>query len=165
MNIPDIPKQSHVIVDTNILNYAIENISNECVELLRRCAGSKINGIIPANVLAEFIHVRMLTEAKQYGVSSGSNPARKLGEKPEIIRQFTRYASEIKNLLAIGLKVEPLLLEDYTTSLQIQQNFGLLTNDSLIISLAERLKITKIVTADKAFLSLPDFEIYSPSDL
>ena len=165
MNISDIPKQSHVIIDTNILNYAIENISKECVELLRRCAVAEINGIIPSNVLAEFIHVRMMTEAKGFGMNPGSNPARKLAEKPEIIRQLIRYPVEIKNLLDIGLKVEPLLLEDYLTSLRIQQNFGFLTNDSLIISLAERLKINKIVTADKAFMVLSDIEIYSPADL
>lgn len=165
MKISDIPNQSHIIIDTNILNYAIENISKECIELLRRCAVAEINGIIPSNVLAEFIHVRMMTEAKEFGMSTGSNPARKLAEKPEIIRQLKRYPSEIKNLLDIGLKVEPLLLEDYKTSLQIQQNFGLLTNDSLIISLADRLKVNKIITADKAFVVLTDFEIYSPADL
>lgn len=160
MNISEIPDKSRVIIDTNILLYAIENVSTECVELLRRCAVSEIYGIIPTNVLAEFMHIRMMAEAKDSGVNPGSNPARKLAEKPEIIRNLKRYHSEIRDLLEIGFKVEPVLLEDHTASLQVQQKYGLLTNDSLIVSLAERLRINKIVTADQAFLRIDGFEIY-----
>lgn len=160
MNISEIPDKSRVIIDTNILLYAIENVSTECVELLRRCAVSEIYGIIPTNVLAEFMHIRMMAEAKESGINPGSNPARKLAEKPEIIRNLKRYHSEIRDLLEIGFKVEPVLLEDHTASLQVQQKYGLLTNDSLIVSLAERLRINKIVTADQAFLRIDGFEIY-----
>lgn len=160
MNISEIPDKSRVIIDTNILLYAIENVSTECVELLRRCAVSEIYGIIPTNVLAEFMHIRMMAEAKDSGINPGSNPARKLAEKPEIIRNLKRYHSEIRDLLEIGFKVEPVLLEDHTASLQVQQKYGLLTNDSLIVSLAERLRINKIVTADQAFLRIDGFEIY-----
>ena len=160
MNISEIPEKSRVIIDTNILLYAIENVSTECVELLRRCAVSEIYGIIPTNVLAEFMHIRMMAEAKESGINPGSNPARKLAEKPEIIRNLKRYHSEIRDLLEIGFKVEPVLLEDHTASLQVQQKYGLLTNDSLIVSLAERLRINKIVTADQAFLRIDGFEIY-----
>ncbi|MBN8547189.1 MAG: PIN domain-containing protein [Ignavibacteria bacterium] len=165
MNISEIPDKSRVIIDTNILLYAIENVSTECVELLRRCAVSEIYGIIPTNVLAEFMHIRMMAEAKESGINPGSNPARKLSEKPEIIRNLKRYHSEIRDLLEIGFKVEPVLLEDHTASLQVQQKYGLLTNDSLIVSLAERLRINKIVTADKAFHRVDGLEIHSPSDV
>ncbi len=165
MNISEIPKHSHVVIDTNILLYAIENVSVECKELLRRCAVSEIYGVIPLNVLAEFMHIRMMAEAKECGLGSGSNPARKLAEKPEIIRKLKKYPSEIRNLLDIGVKVEPLLLEDHISSFQVQQKFGLLTNDSLIVSLAERLRIKKIVTADRGFHRLEGFSIYSPSDI
>lgn len=165
MNISEIPDKSRVIIDTNILLYAIENVSTECVELLRRCAVSEIYGIIPTNVLAEFMHIRMMAEAKDSGVNPGSNPARKLSEKPEIIRILKRYHSEIRDLLEIGFKVEPVLLEDHTASLQVQQKYGLLTNDSLIVSLAERLRINKIVTADKAFHRVDGLEIHSPSEV
>lgn len=165
MNLSEIPNKSRVIIDTNILLYAIENVSTECIELLRRCAISEIYGVIPSNVLAEFMHIRMMAEAKESGYSPGSNPARKLAEKPEIICSLKRYHSEIRDLLDIGMKVEPILPEDHIASLQVQQKFGLLTNDSLIVSLAERLRINKIVTADKAFHRVDGLEIHSPADV
>jgi predicted nucleic acid-binding protein len=165
MNLSEIAKNSFVIIDTNILNYAIEEVSYECTELLKCCAKSDIFGIIPSNILAEFIHVRMITEARELGLINGSNPARKLSENPAIVCQLKRYPTEIKNLLGIGLKIEPILVSDYLVSLQIQQKFGLLTNDSLIVSIAERLRINKIATADKAFNFLTEFEIYAPNDI
>lgn len=46
-----------------------------------------------------------------------------------------------------------------------KREFGLLTNDALLLAVADRLKIYSVASADKIFSSAPNFRLFSPDDL
>lgn len=164
MNLDDLRNGARVLIDANVLLYGQRRTSRQAIGLLQRCASGLIEGVITTVILAEFCHRRMIQEAQAQGVV-GSNPARALGERREILGQLSAYAEEVRDLVGGGLLVDPVLPEDFHLALEFQKSFFLLTNDSLNLSVARRLGINDIATADKGFDSAQDFIIYQPTDI
>ncbi len=107
----------------------------------------------------------MLLEAKSFGMLQGANPAKKLSENSNLIKSLSEYKDKINFLMNIGLIIEPIIKQDYSTALELQTLYGFMTNDSLLVSTALRLNIKNIATSDLAFNSLKAFTVHSPSDL
>jgi len=154
-----------VVLDTNILVYASQQKSEECAQLLARCARREVQGIVPIPVVAELMHTLMLIEARENGWIERSNPSRALSEKPERVRRLTNYEKQMREFMGIGLRLEPASTPDILEAMSIQREFGLLTNDALLVAAARRLNCSSIATADRAFKNLKKFKVYSPSDL
>ncbi len=165
MKLPKIEDGEIIVLDTNILVYANQQKSEQCAQLLSRCARREVQGVVPMPVVAELMHALMLIEARENGWIKGTNPSRALGEKPERVRRLTNYERQMREFFAIGLRLEPASSLDILEAMNIQREFGLLTNDSIIVAAARRLNCTAIASADRAFRPLKKFNIYSPSDL
>ncbi len=165
MNLLQIPHNQTVIIDTNIFVYANQRSSEQCIKLLQKCASDEIFGIIPVHILAELTHVLMLAEARDLGLINGANPAKQLSDAPQKVKALNRYEELIRDLLSIGLQLETLQREDFLTAMSIQRKYGLLTNDALFLAVAQRLRVTSIISADKNFRDIQSTILYSPDDL
>ncbi len=165
MNLSEIRAGEWVVIDTNILVYANQQKSAEAVQLLRRCAAREVLGIVPMPMVAELVHTLMLIEARENGWIEKSNPARALAEHPELIRRLSRYETQVREFLGIGLRIEPATTVDISEAMSIQREFGLLTNDALLLAVARRLNCSAIATADKAFESIRGVAVHKPEDL
>jgi predicted nucleic acid-binding protein len=99
MSLAEIPAGSRLLLDANILIYAKRGMSQQCRQLLQRCAQREIAGFITTIVAAEFCHRRMMQEAQSQGLA-GSNPARALGQNPALVRQLTQYRQDLEDLFA-----------------------------------------------------------------
>jgi predicted nucleic acid-binding protein len=165
MNLGQINSGELVVIDANILVYANQQKSKECVQLLNRCARGEVKAIVPMPMVAELMHTLMLIEARENGWINRPNPARVLSEKPELIQRLTNYEKQMRQFLGIGLRLESVVTVDLIEALSIQREFGLLTNDSLLVAIARRLNCDSIVTADSAFQKLKGFMVYAPEDL
>ena len=165
MQLPDIKDGEWVVIDTNILVYANQQKSAECAQLLRRCALRDVRAIVPMPMVAELVHTLMLIEARENGWIERSNPSRSLAEHPDAVRRLSRYETQMHEFLGIGLRLEPALPTDILGAMGIQREFGLLTNDALLVAVARRLNCTAVASADKAFRDLRGFLVYSPADI
>lgn len=164
MKLDDILGGSRVFVDANIFIYALQGRSMNCRKFLERCDGGSIEAMITTTVLAEISHRRMVQEAQQMGVNV-NNPSRYLSQKPHLVRQLANYADEIRDLLDGGLTIEMVRSEDFLVALELQKQYGLLTNDSLNLAVARRLGIHEIATADAGFNPVQGIIVYEPGDL
>ncbi len=164
MNIGLIKRGESVVVDANIIIYAIQRESEQCKKFLLRCADNDISGVLPVHILSEVMHILMIAEARDNGWITGVNPAKQLAEKPERIKNLYRYENLIKDLLAISLNIVSLENEDFLVAMRIQRETGLLTNDALLIAVAERLRIHAIASGDKGFNSIRLQLLYEPED-
>lgn len=142
MTLDQIPKNDIVLIDANIILYALRDKSAQCKRLIRRCVEREIFSVITSHILAEVTHRLMMVEAHENGWITGANPARQLSEQPERVKVLIRYEQAIKNLLAIGIRLEFLEKEDFITMMRVQRESGLLTNDALLVACAERLRGT-----------------------
>lgn len=165
MNLKRIPKQQTVIIDTNILFYASQRNSMQCVNFLEICAAGDISGIIPVHILAELTHVLMLAEARDLGLIKGSNPAKQLSQAPNKVKTLYRYEGLIRDLLSIGFRIETIEKSDFFTAISIQRLYGLLTNDALLIAVAKRLRVSAVASADNVFEYVKDISLYKPDDI
>ncbi|MCK9588327.1 MAG: type II toxin-antitoxin system VapC family toxin [Terrimicrobiaceae bacterium] len=164
MTLDDIINGSTVFIDTNVLVYARRGQSVQCRQLLSRCNTLAVHGVISGFVVAEFCHRRMMQEAQATG-RAPSNPARTLAQKPEMVRQLSVYAGDVRALLGGELALMEAGATDFAVALELQRQMGLLTIDSVNLAVARRLGINEIVTADSHFDHIQGLIVYKPDDL
>ena len=166
MNLDDIPNGSLCVIDTNVLLYAEQGISPQAQRLLRRVEKREIIGVLPQPVWQELTHKLMLAEAMMLGQVTGGNPAKQLGAKPEVIKRLTIYRDKVAALVTLGLGFEACTRTDlFEKALPLQEQYGLMTNDSVVAAMAIRLEADALVSADARFKVVTDLKVYAPSDL
>lgn len=166
VSLDDIPSGSLCVIDTNVLLYAEQNVSDQAQTLIRRCARSEVIGTLPQTVWQELTHKLMLAEAIMKGLVSGGKPAARLGMKPEAVRGLSLYRAKIQALVDLGLRFEACTLGDLTKAgFGLQEKYGLLTNDAVVLAVAIRLKADALASSDKAFHSVAEPPVYRPTDL
>ena len=165
MNLTMIEASDNLILDANIVLYAIQRKSDQCINLIARIAAGEVTCFVSTHILAEVMHVLMIEEARSTGSITGGNPARKLSENPGTVRSLFQYEFLFEDLLNIGLDIVEVTKGDLLDALNIQRQYGLLTNDSLIIAVSKRLGVTKLVSADSIFERVRNITLYTPDDL
>jgi predicted nucleic acid-binding protein len=166
MNLDDIPAGSLCVIDTNVLLYAEHGASLQAQRLLRRIERRDLLGVLPQPVWQELSHKFMIAEAQMLGHISGGNPARQLASKPEAVKRLALYRDKIKALATLGLGFEPCTKADLMDkAFELQERYGFLTNDSVILAIALRLDADALVSADTRFQVTKDVRVYAPSDL
>lgn len=164
MNLEDVLNGSRVFVDANIILYALDHKSPSCRQFLARCQSRAVEGFVTTITIAEVAHRRMVEEARANGLA-GSNPARALARRPDLIRQLRVYAEDVRDLLGGELNVDAVRPEDFYVALELQKQHGLLTNDSLNLAAAKRLGIQEVATADANFDAVQGVIVYKPGDI
>ncbi|MGH8528138.1 MAG: type II toxin-antitoxin system VapC family toxin [Gammaproteobacteria bacterium] len=166
MNLDDIPSGSLCVIDTNILLYAEQGVSDQSQRLIRRCARGDLIGTLPQTVWQEVTHKLMLAEAMTKGLVSGGNPAARLAAKPEAVRGLSLYRAKVQALVDLGFKFEPCTLDDLVkAAFKLQEKYALLTNDAVVLAVAIRLTADALVSGDKAFRPVTEIAVHSPTDL
>jgi predicted nucleic acid-binding protein len=166
MNLDDIQNGSLCVVDTNVLLYAEQGLSQQAQRLIRRCSTGDLIGVLPQTVWQELTHKLMLAEALMMERVSGPNAGRKLSRQPDTVKRLGLYKDKILALLNMGLGFEACMKEDLlVNAFRYQEQYGLLTNDSVIVAIAVRLKADVLVTADAAFQKISEIPVAMPSDI
>jgi len=165
MKLAEIRAGEWVVIDTNILVYANQRQSRECLEFLGRCAAGELRGVVPVPMVAELVHALMLIEARENNWVERSNPSRALAGRPDLVRRLSRYESQMREFLGIGLRIEPATAPDVLEAVRIQRETGLLTNDALLLATARRLNIEAVASADKMIARAEGFAVYAPEDV
>jgi predicted nucleic acid-binding protein len=154
-----------VAIDTNILVYANQHRSPDCIGLLKRCASGELQGVVPVPMVAELVHALMLIEARENNWVERANAARALAERPDLVRRLTRYEIQIREFFGLGLRIEPVGAGDILEAIRIQREAGLLTSDALLLAVARRLNCEAVASADKAIGRAPGFSVFAPADI
>lgn len=166
MTLDNVPVGSLCVVDTNVLLYAEQSVSEQAKRFVRRCGSGEVKAVLPQTVWQELAHKLMLAEALSRGLVSGGNPAAKLAAKPDAVRGLNLYRAKVKALLDLGFGFEPCQLGDLTErAFALQEKYGLLTNDAVVLAVALRLEADCLVSRDKGFGGVDELDLYYPTDL
>lgn len=161
----EIADGSRCVFDANVLIYAEEGHSQRARDLLDRCVRRAVTGIVPFAALLEVCHKFMLIEARARNQISGSNPARKLAARPEVVKTLHAYQAKLDTLLDMGMRIEEHPIADYTRALELQSAYGLLTIDSVILAAALRVGADHLVTTDTAFRGVEGLQVVIIDDV
>ena len=165
--LPRIPTASDVFVDSNILVYAIEGRSPQCLSLLERCLREKVTGICSYSVVIEATHQFMISDARKNGLlpAPGRSPAKYLKEHPQIVRSLRAYWADAQRIFSLNL----LFLEaDEAILKQAQlerEDTGLRTMDSVIVSHMREYGIGMLATNDADFERVAGIHVFQPTDI
>lgn len=162
----DIPPGTRLFVDANVMSYYVLRVrpfSELCDPLFRRAARRQITLHTGANVAADVIHRAMLSEAIiRFGVQS-QEAVTFLKTHPETVRQLEKYKMVPSWFTQARVNILPVTYREIHNSKQFRDTYGLLTNDSIILAMMSRYKITDLATNDRDFRRVPDIRLWTPS--
>jgi predicted nucleic acid-binding protein len=168
LGLVEVPAGARILIDANIFIYHFTGASGECTQFLERCERGEVVGVTGVHLLLEVLHRLMMIEAVVGGLVTPGDVARKLRERPEVVRRLHRYQEQVELILGMGIEVLPLEAGLIELSRPYREEHGLLVNDSLTLALVEGLGLEGLATADEGLLRLGDelpFHFYAPQDL
>ena len=153
-----------VFIDSTIFIYHFVGASAQCRRFLARCESLEIEGVTSTGILAEVTHRLMMIEAVAAGLVSPGNVARKLAERPEIVKKLGSYRRDVESISLMGIRIVGVGLSDLLKAHELQVRHGLLTNDSLVAAAALEIG-SPLATSDAAFGRVKGLTVLSPDDL
>jgi len=165
MNLDEVPQGERIYIDANILIYHFSRVSTECRSFLSRCESKQLEAFTGTHVLLEVAHRLMILEALHKALIFGGQPARRLKEKPEVIKGLSDYNLAVRQIPRMGVRVKALTPNIVKESETVRLQYGLLTNDSVSVAMMRKLRLTAIVTHDSDLLRITDLRAYRPQDI
>jgi predicted nucleic acid-binding protein len=158
-----IPSGADVLLDANILIYALLESSPQCRRLLNRCSSEDLCGITTVEIVNEVCHRLMLAEALHSGVITAGQ-AKLLRAKRAAISALSDYWVKTVQIFRLELLVIGLEEERIRRAHEMRTRYALLTNDSLILTAAEEYGIASLASNDSDFDDIPWLSVYKPMD-
>ena len=153
-----------VLVDANIFVYAFLAESEQCRRLVERCRREEILGATTAEVISDVCHRLMLREALDSGLIKRPSAAQ-LKSKQQRVKKLSRYWELTVEIFELNLLIIPLDEARQHAAQRIRANYGLLTNDSLLVAAALDYGISCLASRDADFDRITELTVYKPSDV
>lgn len=165
MTFDEIKSGKKVFIDANIFIYHFTGVSDECSGFLNRCEQGDLYGVTSVNVLTESMHRLMMIEAVNKKLVVSPNIVKKLQKKPGKIKQLKEYFINTQKIMEMGIATKTISQENILQSQAHRLKYGLMVNDSLIVTVMEEMNISLLATNDKTFSRIKKFSLCSAKDL
>jgi predicted nucleic acid-binding protein len=165
MTFDDIPAGSAIFVDANTFVYYFEPhpvLGPPCQQLFLRIENHEIQGFTSAAVLSDVVHRVMTLEATSLFSRPMTGMANWLKQHPAEIQQLSRHRLAVDDISLIGVQVLPITGSLVSQAADISRQYGLLTNDALIISVMRQQGLTLLASHDADFDRVPGLNRYAP---
>jgi predicted nucleic acid-binding protein len=163
----DLPDGNRCFVDANILYYHFIDtppLSDPCTTFLERAASGNIQVYTSLRNLSDAVRKVMLTEAATMFGRNRAGLVNWLQRNQHRITElsFFRHATaSLSKMVLPLLPADAALIEE---GANVSAQFGLLTNDALIVALMRRQGLTNLVTNDDDFDAIPGLTIWKPRE-
>jgi predicted nucleic acid-binding protein len=107
----------------------------------------------------------MVAEAVEQKLVTSKNALKKLRERPAIVQQLRKHAESIHTIRAIHIESVALTTAAVEASAAVRRQYGLLTNDSILVAVMKELGLTRLATLDKDFDRVKELRVYKPTDV
>jgi predicted nucleic acid-binding protein len=166
MTFANIPKGSRVFLDANTLVYhagADPQYGTACKQLLERIARREIEGFTSAHTLCDVAHRVMSLEAMSQFGWPAKGIAPRLRKHPADVQKLTRFQQTVDDVPQMGLQVLPLDFPLVSRAVSLSQQYGLLTDDALIVAVMQANGLTMVASLDADFDRVPGLTRYTPT--
>jgi predicted nucleic acid-binding protein len=165
MTFADIPAGASVFIDANTFVYdAVQwpGLGPPSTALLDRIDRQEITGLTSTHILAEIAHRVMTIEAAdRYGWPMAWI-ANRLRRHPTEVQSLTRFRRVVDDFQASRIRALTVTASDIATATALSQQFGLLTNDALIIAVMRANNLTALASHDADFDRVPGLTRFAP---
>lgn len=139
-----------VMIDTNVLIYFLADIKTESKEKIKKLFGqeNKYQFVITSRILDELIFKLII-------IQSGIN-FKSLKSNKEILKKYTYKIDFIRSFLKdFGFKIYEIKEKHYWKLKDIINEYGLIGNDALTLTVMKENNLKYIATTDKDFENIP----------
>lgn len=161
----DVPAGAAIFVDANTFVYhfiADPVYGAACTALLDRIDNLEIQGVTSAHVLGEMAHRLMTLEAQHRFGWPTTGMANRLRRHPAEVQQLSWHKRGIDEVRVIGARVLPVEGGDVSKAADVSSQFGLLSNDALIVVLMQRHGLSHLASLDADFDRVPGIARFAP---
>ena len=155
MNLADLPSKSRVFVDANVIAlHMIQSgdLADACTSFLSRLRKDQMEAFTSVMVVAEVIHRVMVGEAIERLGLAPRQAVQYLKEHPNLVTALNKHLIVPSKIYQMGISIEPVSYVELHGSRLIRKEYGLLTNDSLVVAVMQKLKVVHLATNDSDFL-------------
>ena len=161
-----IPADVTVMLDANIVTYALRPQSPyhlSCRKLLDRGAKGAVRLHMVVNSVSDVMHRSMVAEIVLWENVEPNKAVSYLKRNWQSVQTLTRYKTVLADLKQANINILPLTYRDLHNSRRYRDQFGLMSNDSLIVAVMDREKIRHLATNDRDFSRIPHLAIRTPT--
>lgn len=154
MNFSDIADGTASFVDANIFVYAFvpdPQFGPPCNLLLQRIERREVSGWTSSHVLSDVAHRLMSIEACTVFGWPYAGIGRRMKRHPKEIAQLTRFRQALQTISDIGVRVLSVEAGHVATAAGLSQQFGIMSNDALIVALMLENNLSQLASQDADF--------------
>jgi predicted nucleic acid-binding protein len=161
----DLQRGDAVFLDANIFIYHFAPdpvFGPPCSQLLQRIENQEILGFTGLHLLPEVAHKMMAAEANARLGWPFAGMANHLRRNPAEVQKLTHHRLAIDRIAHSRIQILPFTVARMVGATTVSQQFGLLTNDSLTITLMQGNGLSKIASNDTDFDRVPGLTRFGP---
>lgn len=156
---------TRIFIDSNIFLLAAlstNKLGQSSEELLERIKQGELQGFTATFVVSEVTHRSMVKEAQEDLGLTARETVDYLQAHPDYVRTLRSHLNIASNIGKLKVDILPVTVKDLHTSKASRSNYGLLTNDSLIVGVMHNHKLFHLATHDHGFLRVPSLKVWMP---
>ena len=161
----DLCPQDRVFIDANVFVYHFEphpTFAVPCTQLLDRVERLEIEGVTSSHVLGEVAHRLMALEACSQFSWPYAGIAQRLQRHPAEVKRLSAYRAAIGRILQSKIECVAIVPSMVDAATSISQQFGLLSNDALIVAVMQSTGLTNLASHDADFDRVPGIARCAP---
>jgi predicted nucleic acid-binding protein len=166
MTFADIPGGATVFLDANTFIYHFTSQASygaACTSLLERVEHCEIEGWTSPFILAELSHRLMTIEACTLFQWPFQGIAARLRNHPQQLQQLGRFRDALIQTAKLGLHMVAITDQHVVQAADLSCQFGLLTNDALILALMQAHGLGNLASNDGDFDRVPGLTRFAPN--
>jgi predicted nucleic acid-binding protein len=161
----DLQPGDSVFLDANTFVYHSAPdpvLGPSCSQLLQRIENQELLGFTSLHLLPEVAHKMMNTEANARLGWPFAGMANRLRRHPNEVQKLTAHRLTLDRIIQSRLQVLPFTVALMLAASAVSQQFGLLTNDAMIVAIMQAHGLSKLASHDGDFDRVPGITRYAP---
>jgi len=165
MTFAEMPINSAIFVDANIFVYYFQPhavLGPICTALIKQIELNELVGFSSTHVLGEVAHRLMTMEASiKFGWQT--KIVNRLKRDPSAVQTLVDFRQACQRIPKLGFQMLTIDAPLLDTAAGISQQYGLLTNDALVVAVMQANGLTNIASHDGDFDRVPGLTRYAPA--
>jgi len=166
MTFADLVTGDAVFVVANILTYNFQPHlvwGPACSDLLQRIENKELAGFTSTHTLSEVSHRLMTIQASVVFGWPFAGIGNRLRAHPGHVQKLTAFRQAVDRIVQSNLQVLAIAPALVAAAAALSQQFGLLSNDALIVAIMDANGLTKLASSDRDFDRVPALTRYEPT--
>ncbi len=163
MSLGDVPEDTRIFIDANVfLNVALKQVhAGHCKDFLKKVHERKLRGFVSLVVLDEILFKLLQGEISNKFKVPLREAVGYAKRNPKCLPQLTKSWDAIENILSMNITVLD-MPKELNSVISNCKRYGLLTKDSLHVTVMEQNNIKDIATSDADFERVDFLTLWKP---